>query len=68
MVVTGWGQTIYNGMIVTAEGGIGWLFQEFWQEFWPDISRRVLHRDPTHGLDAQQKNQQQPQSPEPIQK
>jgi hypothetical protein len=23
------------------------------QEFWPDISRKVLHRDPTHGLDAQ---------------
>jgi hypothetical protein len=64
----GWGQTISNGMIVTAEGGIGSLFQEFW----PDISRRVLHRDPTHGLDAQaaqdaQKKQQQ-QSPGPIQK
>jgi hypothetical protein len=47
---SGWSQTIYNGMIVTAEGGIGSLFQEFW----PDISRKVLHRDPTHGLDAQQ--------------
>jgi hypothetical protein len=55
---SGWGQTISNGMIVTAEGGIGSLFQEFW----PDISRKFLHRDPTHGLDAQQR-QQQPQSP-----
>ena len=46
---SGWGQTIGNGMVVTAEGGIGSLFQEFW----PDISRKFLHRDPTHGLDAQ---------------
>jgi hypothetical protein len=44
-----WSQTIDNGMIVTAEGTIGSLFQEFW----PDISRKFLHRDPTHGLDAQ---------------
>jgi hypothetical protein len=63
----GWGQTISNGMIVTAEGGLGSLFQEFW----PDISRKVLHRDPTHGLDAQaaaqdaQKKQQE-QSPGAI--
>ncbi len=41
--------TFTNGLIVTAEGGVGSLFQEFW----PDISRKVLHRDPTHGLDAQ---------------
>ncbi len=46
----GWGQTIGNGMIVTAEGTIGSLFQEFW----PDISRKLLHRYPTRGLDAQQ--------------
>ena len=45
----GVGETFTNGMIVTAEGGIGSVFQEFW----PDISRKVLHRDPTHGLDAQ---------------
>jgi hypothetical protein len=44
----GWGQTITNGFIVTTEGTAGGVFQEFW----PDISRRVLHRDPTHGLDA----------------
>jgi hypothetical protein len=47
---SGWGQTISNGMVVTAEGGVGSIFQEFW----PDISRKILHRDPTHGLDAQQ--------------
>jgi hypothetical protein len=46
---SGVGQTLSNGFIVTAEGGVGSLFQEFW----PDISRKVLHRDPTHGLDAQ---------------
>jgi hypothetical protein len=46
---SGAGLTISNGMIVTAEGAIGSVFQEFW----PDISRHVLHRDPTHGLDQQ---------------
>jgi hypothetical protein len=46
---SGIGQTFTNGFIVTAEGGAGSLFQEFW----PDICRRFLHRDPTHGLDAQ---------------
>jgi hypothetical protein len=50
---TGFGHTISTGFIVTAEGGIGSLFQEFW----PDISRRVLHKDPTHGLDAQAASQ-----------
>ena len=34
---------------MTAEGGVGSVFDEFW----PDVSRKVLHRDPTHGLDAQ---------------
>ena len=46
---SGWGQTISNGMIVTAEGTIGGIFNEFW----PDISRRFLHKDPTGGRDAQ---------------
>ena len=50
---SGIGQTFSNGMIVTAEGGIGSIFQEFW----PDISRKFLHRDPTHGLDAQIREQ-----------
>jgi hypothetical protein len=46
---SGIGQTFSNGMIVTAEGGIGSILQEFW----PDVSRKLFHRDPTHGLDAQ---------------
>jgi hypothetical protein len=46
---SGIGQTFTNGMIVTAEGGAGSIFQEFW----PDISRKILHRDPTNGRDAQ---------------
>ncbi len=45
---SGIGLTIGNGIIVTAEGTGGAIFQEFW----PDLSRRLLHRDPTHGLDA----------------
>ena len=45
----GFGQTISNGMIVTAEGTFGSVFQEFW----PDISRKLLHKDPTRGLDAE---------------
>ena len=40
-------------MIVTAEGAIGGVFQEFW----PDISRKLFHRDPTHGLDQQLRTQ-----------
>jgi hypothetical protein len=46
---SGVSQTFTNGFIVTAEGGIGSVFQEFW----PDVSRKFLHRDPTHGLDAE---------------
>lgn len=45
---SGVGLTIGNGLIVTAEGTGGTIFQEFW----PDLSRKVFHRDPTHGLDA----------------
>ena len=44
----GLGQTIGNSMIITTEGAAGAVFDEFW----PDISRKILHRDPTHGLDA----------------
>lgn len=50
---SGWEQTISNGMIVTAEGTLGGVFQEFW----PDISRKLFHRDPTHGLDAEARKQ-----------
>ncbi len=46
---SGWGQTIDNGLIVTTEGTFGGVLQEFW----PDISRKLFHKDPTHGLDAQ---------------
>jgi len=46
---SGIGQTLTNGFIVTGEGAIGSLFQEFW----PDISRHFLHKDPTQGRDAQ---------------
>lgn len=46
---SGWSQTIENGMVVTVEGAAGGLFQEFW----PDISRKLFHKDPTNGLDAQ---------------
>jgi len=45
----GVGQTFTTGLVETAEGGFGSLFQEFW----PDISRKFLHKDPTRGLDAQ---------------
>jgi hypothetical protein len=46
---SGVSQTFTNGFIVTAEGGFGSIFQEFW----PDVSRKLLHKDPTRGLDAQ---------------
>ena len=46
---SGVGLTITNGMIVTAEGAFGAIFQEFW----PDVSRKLFHKDPTHGMDAQ---------------
>lgn len=67
---SGIGQTFTNGMIVTAEGGVGSLFQEFW----PDLSRHFLHKDPTHGLDAQARAQdaadkaakKQSASPQPV--
>jgi hypothetical protein len=41
------GLAISNGLVVTAEGAIGAVFNEFW----PDASRRWLHKDPTNGLD-----------------
>ena len=50
---SGIGQTFTNGLTVTAEGGAGSIFQEFW----PDISRKLLHRDPTRGLDSQARAQ-----------
>jgi hypothetical protein len=46
---SGVGLTISNGMVVTAEGAFGAIFQEFW----PDISRKLFHKDPTNGRDAE---------------
>lgn len=46
---SGWAETLDNAAIVTLEGAGGAVFEEFW----PDISRKLIHRDPTHGLDAQ---------------
>jgi hypothetical protein len=45
---SGISETFSNGLLVTAEGGFGSLFDEFW----PDLSRRFLHKDPTNGRDA----------------
>jgi hypothetical protein len=46
---SGVSQTFSNGFVVTGEGAFGSIFQEFW----PDVSRKFLHKDPTRGLDAQ---------------
>jgi hypothetical protein len=46
---SGWEQTLASGFVVTAEGTFGGILQEFW----PDISRKLFKKDPTHGLDAQ---------------
>jgi len=42
-------QTFEAGITVTLEGTFGAALQEFW----PDISRKLFHKDPTGGLDAQ---------------
>jgi hypothetical protein len=44
----GLSSTITGGLVVIAEGGLGSMFQEFW----PDLSRHFLHKDPTGGQDA----------------
>jgi len=44
----GWGNTFEGAALVTVEGGVGAILQEFW----PDLSRHFFHRDPTHGQDA----------------
>jgi len=46
---SGMSQTFTNGLLVTAEGGLGSVFNEFW----PDVSRKFFHKDPTRGLDAE---------------
>ena len=45
---SGISQTIEAGLTVTFEGTFGATLQEFW----PDISRKLFHKDPTNGLDA----------------
>ncbi len=45
---SGWGHTITDGFVVTTEGTFGGVLQEFW----PDLSRKFFHKDPTHGQDA----------------
>ncbi len=42
-------EAVENGLTVTFEGSFGGELEEFW----PDISRKLFHKDPTHGLDAQ---------------
>jgi hypothetical protein len=54
---SGAGLTVTNGMVVTAEGAFGSIFQEFW----PDISRKLFHKDPTHGHDAVQSSASAPE-------
>jgi hypothetical protein len=57
-----------NTVVQIAEGAGGSIFNEFW----PDISRRLFHKDPSHGLDAEakaayaaQKQQKQTGDPAP---
>ena len=58
----GFGSTITGGLVVIAEGGVGSMFQEFW----PDIARHYLHRDPTNGQDAINKSQPDPHGDERL--
>jgi hypothetical protein len=45
----GGSQTVTNALVVMLTGTVGLTFNEFW----PDLSRKFLHKDPTNGLDAQ---------------
>lgn len=45
----GVGNAFSEGFSSVAVGSLGSVFNEFW----PDVSRKFLHRDPTRGLDAQ---------------
>ena len=48
---SGVGLTITNGLIVTATGAAGAIFNEFW----PDLSRKLFHKDPSNGLDEKRR-------------
>ncbi len=52
----GFVSTVTGGLTVTIEGGFGSMFQEFW----PDIARHTIHKDPTHGQDAINRSQPDP--------
>jgi len=54
-VQSGIGLTISNGMIVSGEGAFGAVLNEFW----PDMSRKFFHKDPTNGLDDRMKEADQ---------
>jgi hypothetical protein len=56
----GIGHAIDTGLTVTFEGTFGSTLEEFW----PDISRKLFHKDPTHGLDAQAQAQDAAQKQE----
>jgi hypothetical protein len=58
----GFGSTITGGLVVIAEGGVGSMFQEFW----PDIARHFLHKDPTNGQDAINASKPDPTAGEPL--
>jgi hypothetical protein len=58
----GFGSTITGGLVVIAEGGVGSMFQEFW----PDIARHFLHKDPTNGQDAINASKPDPNAGEPL--
>jgi hypothetical protein len=58
----GFGSTITGGLVVIAEGGVGSMFQEFW----PDIARHFLHKDPTDGQDAINASKPDPTAGEPL--
>ncbi len=46
----GGSQTVTNALVVMLTGTVGLSFNEFW----PDLSRKFLHKDPTNGIDAEQ--------------
>lgn len=43
------GHVIDRGLTSIAWSAVGPVFHEFW----PDVSRKLFHKNPTHGLDAQ---------------
>lgn len=59
---SGAGLVLSTAMIQTAEGAMITIVQEFW----PDISRKLFHKDPTHGMDAQFQAEATPTPGEPA--